>query len=430
MQTEEAEGASQSQKEDAKDMVGKGPGDWRIQFSLNGTPITNDTTVYGAVHQYEMRTNQRQSPAHNIWIMSYPVTYKRVWVPKENSTDDSAHRSTWQLDNLQRPSSLESTSVCSRVLDLLSALATLCDVGDPDCPIPAADFINRKLAAKMNRQLEEPLIVASSCLPDWTYWVMREASFLFPFETRYLFIQSTSFGYSRLIAHWQSLQMRNTNQRDEHQSQSQQPLLGRMERQKVRIVRSEMLESAMKVLNMFGKSQSILEIEYQDEEGTGLGPTLEFYAATSKELCKKSLNLWRNDNADPSDPYVSTAFGVFPRPMTSEATKSNAKIINLFRFLGQFLAKAMLDFRIVDIPFNPAFFKVVLDHDTPDNSLVMVSNMTLLSYALLTDFVFSFFPLKKQIDPVLGASIAKLQAYVNKKREIYEKANMVCGRVP
>ncbi|ORZ03059.1 hypothetical protein BCR43DRAFT_450211 [Syncephalastrum racemosum] len=400
MQTEEAEGTSRSQEESTKDAIGKGPGDWHIQFSLNGTPIANDTTVYGAVHQYEMRTNQQRSPAHNIWIMSYPVTYKRVWIPKDSSTSDNARRSTRQLDNLQRPSSLESASVCSRVLDLLSALAKICDIGDPNCPIPAADFMNRKLAAKMNRQLEEPLIVASSCLPDWTYWVMREAPFLFPFETRYLFIQSTSFGYSRLIAHWQSLQMRNTNQRDEHQGQSQQPLLGRMERQKVRIARSEMLESAVKVLNLFGKSQSVLEIEYQDEEGTGLGPTLEFYAATSKEFCRKSLNMWRNDNADPNSPYVSTTFGLFPRPMANQATKSNAKIIKLFRSLGQFLAKAMLDFRIVDIPFNPAFFKVVLDHDTPDHALVM------------------------QIDPVLGASIAKLQAYADKKREIYDRTDM------
>ncbi|KAG1222299.1 hypothetical protein G6F68_020680 [Rhizopus microsporus] len=89
--------------------------------------------------------------------------------------------------------------------------------------------------------------------------------------------------------------MRNNTQNgprdDGHQSQ--QPILGRMERQKVRIVRSQMLESAIKIFDLFGSSPGVLEIEYVGEEGTGLGPTLEFYASTSKEFSKHSINMWR-----------------------------------------------------------------------------------------------------------------------------------------
>jgi len=36
---------------------------------------------------------------------------------------------------------------------------------------------------------------------------------------------------------------------------------------------------------------SYLEIEYEGEVGTGLGPTLEFYDLVSKEVWK--LDLWR-----------------------------------------------------------------------------------------------------------------------------------------
>ena len=36
----------------------------------------------------------------------------------------------------------------------------------------------------------------------------------------------------------------------------------------------------------------ISEVQYNDEVGTGLGPTLEFYALVSKELQAADLELW------------------------------------------------------------------------------------------------------------------------------------------
>ncbi|KAI9315172.1 hypothetical protein BX666DRAFT_2019860 [Dichotomocladium elegans] len=345
-------------------------GKWVIRFYLKDTLISNDTTVYGAVHRYELEKDRTPSSIRNIWIISYPVTYERVFIAEEEGESDRkiAQQLSKTQDKYERPPVLADDSVCTRVLKLLSVIFNLSrpliDAGD--CMVPSQDFVNRKVVAKMNRQLEEPLIVASSCLPGWTYWLMKEAPFLFPFETRYLFIQSTSFGYSRLIARWQNMQMRNNNQRDEHE-QHQQPVLGRMERQKVRIMRSQMLESAIKVLDLFGSSQSVLEIEYTNEEGTGLGPTLEFYATTSREFCKRSLNMWRDDDKDSEGDYVVAKRGLFPRPLIK---RGSTKVIDLFRTLGQFLAKAMLDFRIVDLPFSVPFFKVALGHEKPSTALI------------------------------------------------------------
>ncbi|KAG0182755.1 Ubiquitin fusion degradation protein 4 [Apophysomyces sp. BC1034] len=399
--------SSSSNKSVSKPTSGK----WQIKFSLKGTPVSNDTTVYGAVHQYEMRANKSASSTRNIWGTSYPVTYERVWVPQSTDEDTVKVASSVpvrQLDNVTRPENLEEDGVCTKVLRLLKSLSVLQCESDSipgiEDAIHTEDFINRKLTAKMNRQLEEPLIVASSCLPSWTYWLMAKAPFLFPFETRHLFIQSTSFGYSRLIARWQSLQMRGNgqnSQRDDGQQQQQQLMLGRMERQKVRIMRSQMLESAIKILDLFGSSQSVLEVEYMGEEGTGLGPTLEFYASTSKEFCKKSVNLWRDDGEDSESEYISTREGLFPGPLTTRmSSKSTKKVINLFKTLGQFVAKAMLDFRIIDIPFSTAFFKVALDDATPTPALI------------------------NEIDPVLGKSISDLQAFVEQKRAIYANKSL------
>ena len=62
--------------------------------------------------------------------------------------------------------------------------------------------------------------------------------------------------------------------------------------------------SLMKQLN----KRAFLEIEYKDEVGTGLGPTLEFYSLLSDEIRNLKfgvnslgglqLNIWRKNVAD------------------------------------------------------------------------------------------------------------------------------------
>ena len=137
--------------------------------------------------------------------------------------------------------------------------------------------------------------------------------FLFPFATRYNFLQSTSFGYARLILKWQSQQARNqdsSSRRDDGVG-----FLGRLQRQKVRISRKHILESAVKVFELYGSSSSILEVEYFEEVGTGLGPTLEFYSLVSKEFARRDLKIWRDADTTHPGPYVHHPNGLFPAPL-------------------------------------------------------------------------------------------------------------------
>ncbi|KAI8973176.1 hypothetical protein BDF20DRAFT_630803 [Mycotypha africana] len=405
----------------------KKEGEWKIRFTVDNMPISNESTVYAAVHHSAMEKKAKNQEQHgnldtaaatsdirNIWTVSHPITYERYWELSSHSEKSNHHTNQSKSvrhdylhsAKIPQPKELqqkgEDSNICFQVLYLLKAISSVVEEKQTDAII-AEDFINRKLTAKANRQLEEPLIVASSCLPSWIYWLMHQTPFLFPFETRYLFIQSTSFGYARLIARWQSLQMRNQNSQNHHHNRSindeQQLVLGRMERQKVRIARSHILESAIKVMDMFGSSPSILEFEYMGEEGTGLGPTLEFYACCSKEFTKRSLNMWRGSSASVagnSGNYVDAPFGLFPKTISKNIGKSSRKIISLFKTLGQFVAKGLLDFRIIDIPFSPAFFKVVLHNVEPSEELLM------------------------DIDPQLAKSIRSLRAYADRKREIYD----------
>ena len=65
--------------------------------------------------------------------------------------------------------------------------------------ISPAEFINSKLTAKVNRQLQDPIIIMTSNLPLWLKEVASMCPFLFPFETRQLLFYVTSFDRDRAL---------------------------------------------------------------------------------------------------------------------------------------------------------------------------------------------------------------------------------------
>ena len=152
-------------------------------------------------------------------------------------------------------------------------------------------------------------------MPDWALDLPQHFPFLFPFTTRYNFLQCTSFGYARLILKWQNQQGRgpDVSRRDDGIG-----FLGRLQRQKVGISRKHILESAVKVFELYGSSSSVLEVEYFEEVGTGLGPTLEFYSLVSKEFARRDLKIWRDADLIIPGIYVQHPDGLFPAPISAE----------------------------------------------------------------------------------------------------------------
>ncbi|KAK4337072.1 hypothetical protein RND71_043702 [Anisodus tanguticus] len=164
----------------------------------------------------------------------------------------------------------------------------------------------------------------------------------------------------------------------------------RIEKRKRIITRDDILKQSENLLNDVGSSKSLLEIRYENEVGTGLGPTLEFYALVSKELQKASLEIWRGekvssanynsqfsqkstsnenssnetireDNSENLLQYVFNPSGLFPIPI-GKSTKSTAvsKLKSRFKLLGKFMAKALYDSRMIDIPLSIPFYKWIL----------------------------------------------------------------------
>ncbi|KAK9324323.1 hypothetical protein V1517DRAFT_256294 [Lipomyces orientalis] len=342
------------------------PQDWHIEFRVNDKLIPNDMTVFGAIHKYGSDKSVAQSRHH--WDVMNSVRFRKVPGPAPVPVNETLK---YGEKFKEVPESLKDDNTSFMILQLLRILYALnANLGeifsDEDIsitPLPVNQFISSKLTSKLNRQLEEPLIVASACLPDWSSDLTRHYPFLFPFETRRLFLQSTSFGHFRSVNRWKT-RGSDTNRRD---SNSNRAFIFKTMRQKVRIARSQILQSAIKVMELYGSSPSILEVEYFDEVGTGLGPTLEFYATVSREFAKKKLRLWRENESDPESEYAFGTYGLYPMPMSESRAKSESgkKVLHLFKILGQFVARAHLDSRLLDITFNPMFFRAQQDSVAP-----------------------------------------------------------------
>ncbi|KAI2705110.1 hypothetical protein CBS147317_2062 [Penicillium roqueforti] len=376
------------------------PQDWHLEFFVDGKPVTNETTIYRGVHHD--REDLDESSAKNVWSGVHTITFKRVPgpPPPEPSTLTPTVQASSEGDALEIPASLDKDPTTSSIIRLLRVLhemnATIDDIltDTKDSATitsePLAQFINTKLTAKINRQLEEPLIVASDCLPSWSEDLARLFSFLFPFETRHLFLQSTAFGYSRAMMRWQNSQSGEDSRRDLRRDD--RPFLGRLQRQKVRISRSRILDSALKVMELYGSSPSILEVEYFEEVGTGLGPTLEFYSTVSREFSKKKLKIWRDTDGSSTTEYAFGKSGLFPAPMSDEQASQDIgkRQLNIFKVLGKFVARSMLDSRIIDISFNPAFFRIAdtLSSVAPSLGTVkLVDHDLAKSLVMLKEFV-------------------------------------------
>jgi E3 ubiquitin-protein ligase TRIP12 len=345
------------------------PQDWHIEFSVNDRPISHDTTIYKAVHFSQSRPSDTNHRA--VWNAIHTIKFKKVSGPPANESRPSTPPSGSSKEgSSSMPPSLNQyprTSGILRLLRILHELNSNLDVVLSENreqtklnEEPLSQFVNTKLTAKLNRQLEEPLIVASRCLPDWSQDLARLFPFLFPFESRHLLLQSTSFGYARSMARWQSTQSANESRHDGRRHREDRPYAGKVVRQKVRISRSRILESAVRVMEMYGSSTSMLEVEYFNEVGTGLGPTLEFYSTVSKEFSKKNLKLWRENESAAEDEYAFGKQGLFPAPMSAKQAESEdgQKVLKLFKMLGMFVARSMFDSRIVDVSFNPTFFRL------------------------------------------------------------------------
>ncbi|KAJ9527361.1 hypothetical protein QJQ45_025630 [Haematococcus lacustris] len=262
------------------------------------------------------------------------------------------------------------------------------------------DFVSSKLASKLSQQLKDVLSICGGGLPAWCPLLVASSRHLFPFEVRRRYFYCTAFGLGRALQHMQALNAAEVGggaggavDRDARGLR-----IGRLQRQKVRVSRKRILESAIKVMELYARQRAVLELEYFNEVGTGLGPTLEFYTLLSHDLQRRTLRMWRHEDAevapqpmhtdsDSTAPaasqtgggerpaaaqhmhveawhddseYVNAPWGLFPQPLAPGSRARGGKVVEYFRLLGRSLGKALQDSRLMDLPLNYTFYRAVL----------------------------------------------------------------------
>ena len=220
--------------------------------------------------------------------------------------------------------------------------------------ISLKEFINYKLTVKANRQLQDPVVIMAESLPNWLSEIANACPFIFPFDTRYLLFYVVCFDRERAL---QRL-LENTPDFSSLDSR-ERSIVPRLEKRKRIVSRADIFKSAEALFNDLSGSKSLLEIQYENEVGTGLGPTLEFYALVSKEFQRSDFEMWRGEvlancefkqeknDANPVN-YVFSSNGLFPAPL-GRSTKPAVvnKLKQRFKLLGKFMAKALMDSRMV-----------------------------------------------------------------------------------
>ncbi|KAF3427646.1 hypothetical protein E2986_08391 [Frieseomelitta varia] len=381
-------------------VISQGSAKHKLQFLIGDEVLPFNMTVYQAVRQFgctgmdhsEAEADGEPPLGHDaVWVQTHTIYYRPVpeeetaTSPKPGSSSQGSSRkgkgkstkisskrkedSLWlegivpaqrcPLDPYLLPTLPSSVTITDASLDglcllrLLHSLNRHWSVLFPHLKglslLSPQDFINNKIAAKASRQLQDPLVIMTGNLPF---------PFLFPFETRQLLLYATSFDRDR------ALQRLLDSAPELSGSDSQERVTPRLERRKRTISRTDILKQAELVIQDLASSKALLEVQYVNEVGTGLGPTLEFYALVSQELQRADLDLWHGSSNPTETGYVNVSQGLFPMPIPWNTKVSHlAKLKTKFKFLGKFMAKAIYDSRMLDLPFSLTFYRWLLGEE-------------------------------------------------------------------
>lgn len=377
-------------------------------------PLTNrDWTIFRAVQELVQMTNMsKQDKMKKIWEPTYTIIYREANNKEDHSSQDDGRntpvvsltaRSGGSTLSPSSPLPLPTTPTnnsnnmqCS-VDDVLQLLAQINSIDNsfimkkiatesPDAEPrnPSLElYMSKKITNKLLQQIQDPLVLSSNSLPTWCEDFNQSCPFLFPFETRQVYFNCTAFGASRSIVWLQSqkdvtLERQRTPGLSPRHVDQHEFRVGRLKHERVKVPRSsKLLDWAMEVMKLHCNRKSVLEIEFQNEEGTGLGPTLEFYALVANELQRSDLKMWLCEDQDviaeeihdiahehegnyakPLGYYVRRPSGLFPAPIPQESDVCD-RVAEHFWFLGVFIAKVLQDGRLVDLPLSNSFLQLL-----------------------------------------------------------------------
>lgn len=325
----------------------------QIQALYCGVALPADMSILEAIVKYGAATRDDSSDAsaprtlelRRIWSSApHEVTFRILASPSRTQSLASVAAVENNVDmtdvvvenNCDSPATLvyqwwDNVWDLLALLKLVRALVLAC----PDAQrTHAVVFTNAFLSLQVNRVLQQPVRVVTNALPRWCFRLVQDVAFVLDYDTRLDFAYAISCGSARAIQYlcrsvWKravveeplttpvsTLSTRSTTTSSSSNSSRRRTRDGgdanstrarttalvnisrmvKLPRLKVRVARSRLLQSAMKLLAIYGGKKAVIEIEFLGEVGTGLGPTTEFFTLICQEIQAKHLRLWRDDD--------------------------------------------------------------------------------------------------------------------------------------
>ncbi|KAM6569071.1 hypothetical protein CsatB_017056 [Cannabis sativa] len=375
-----------------------------LLFFLDGQLLERDLTLYQAIIQKKIRERETVASTR-LWSQVYTLTYRKsVNKPYTIKECSCAVKKCGLSDTIKmyvQPTSFASSMFTSDLVDDLEKPSPTYDImyllkclermnrfcfhlisqermgafaegklDDLDSlnvaaipSVPQNEFVSSKLTEKLEQQMRDRMAVSVGGMPSWCSQIMASCPFLFSFEARCMYFRLGAFGQSPL------------SHSDAATTIDRRVRSGGLSRKKFLVSRDSILESAKQMMEQHARHKGLLEVVFNDEVGTGIGPTLEFFTLVSHEFQKTGLGMWRDDHGSASDTswqlenkeFVMCPLGLFPRPWSSSTDVSDGTqfsgVMKNFELLGQILAKALHNGRVLDLHFSKAFYKLILGQE-------------------------------------------------------------------
>ncbi|MCL4123038.1 UNVERIFIED_CONTAM: hypothetical protein GTU68_018939 [Idotea baltica] len=233
--------------------------------------------VYGENHEEESSGDYIGGSGESSHPLSISRRGSRTSILTESVTNPS-----WPSSSFTGDSSVENVLQLLRQLFILANEKTNSQ-GDKynlnrpkKFSIKQEEFESKKIGNKLVQQVGDAVSLACGALPAWCEDLTYATPMLFPFETRHLYFNCTAFGPERSLVWLQTQRDSNAERRgglrreDPHEYR-----VGRLKHERVTVPRgADLLQWAQQVMKVDATRKSVLEVEFMNEEGTGLGPPL------------------------------------------------------------------------------------------------------------------------------------------------------------
>lgn len=319
----------------------------RLRLKLRDGPIQQIATspllmITTLISQLEGSSNQSKTPLSfkkYVYCLVFPLnrpSYNITLNDKQVRASASIIEAIYLITGNWEPSVLWSVNPLLVIDESPQSKHTISPIEIPERVSMALDLLralhsgpSNQLSALLNAALDNPLLTALNAIPRAFIHCAQTYPFIFPFSQRIQLMRQYCFDRFRSLTAMKNRANPGASVNEDLIADAQSDLsrLTRVIKKKFVVKRDRIDET---ITSLFSPDSPFLadsrafEFEYDGELGTGQGPTLEFYALVSQYFnSSSSESLMPDWNSDSRERFFQ---------------------------IGAFMARALLDDRIVDLP--------------------------------------------------------------------------------